>query len=102
MGAAAVLRAGAVGHVVVGGRRSLLLAADEADDGAAEEEQHGGGPADVDGGAHLPLQGSRHKGVVVDGDGRCRRPADRNQAEDASEDTQRSTQQTCLGEERML
>lgn len=51
---------------VVGGSGSLLLPAHEADHSTSEQEQDGGGPAYVDGGAHLSLQGCSHKGVVVD------------------------------------
>lgn len=82
---------------VVAGPGSLLLPADEADQGAAQQEQQGGGPADVDGGAHLSLQGRRHQGVVVDRDGHRGRPADGNQAQDAGQDAQSATQQGRLG-----
>lgn len=82
---------------VVAGPGSLLLPADEADQGTAQQEQQGGGPADVDGGAHLSLQGRRHQGVVVDRDGHRCRPADGNQAQDAGQDAESATQQGRLG-----
>lgn len=86
----------AVGHVEVLPRWRPLLAADDADEGPSQQEQQGGDPADVDGGAHLPLQGCCHQGVVVDRNGDRRRPAGRDQTQDACYDTKGPAQQTCL------
>lgn len=65
-GAAAERSHAAVGRVEVPLRLRRLLAADDADESSSQQKQQGGDPADVDGGAHLPLQGCRHQGVVVD------------------------------------
>lgn len=65
-GAAAERSHAAVGHVGVLRRSRRLLAADDADERSPQQKQQGGDPADVDGGAHLPLQGCCHQGIVVD------------------------------------
>lgn len=57
----------AVWHVgVVRRLGSLLIPTDQADQNTTEQEQQGGGPAYIDGGAHLSLQGCSHQGVIVD------------------------------------
>lgn len=69
---------------VVGRFGSFLLPTDEADQSTTKQEQHRGGPAYVDGGAHLSLQGRSHQGVIVEWDGCCCWPADWYQTQDAS------------------
>lgn len=66
----------AVGHVEILRRSGpLLLPTDHADESPTQQKQQGGGPAYVDGGAHLPLQGLHQQGIVVDCNGDRRRPA---------------------------
>lgn len=87
----------AVGHVEILRRwRPLLLPADDADESPTQQKQQGGDPAYVDGGAHLPLQGLRHQGIVVDCSGDRCRPAGWDQTQDACCNTKSSTQETCL------
>lgn len=75
----------AVGHVQILRRSkgSLLLPTDDAEERPTQQKQQGGDPAYVDGGAHLPLQGLRYQGIVVDRNGDRRRPAGRDQTQDA-------------------